>query len=174
MNYGGKIFMTPDVRIRYFNQATLRGLMRQAYGNGVWHILTMVANPRSFKFRYFAPFGFVGWLVLFGVLSLVHWIFLIPLLLACGCYAMAAMAVAFQIASKDDWRMLFCVPPVMLAYHLAYGIGTWAGVWRFLVFGREYRERARRGSQIPDPQHPPQLGRNALPEEEIAKLKYDP
>lgn len=170
MRYGGRIFMTPEIRIRYFNQATLRGLMRQAYGNGVYHILTMVANPAAFKVRYFAPFAFVLWLTFFGLLSLVHWAFLIPLLGACAAYALAAVAVALQIGASDDWRLALYVPPCMLGYHVAYGVGTLAGVVRFLVFGGEHRAKARRGSAIPDPVCPPRLGLNALSEDEIARL----
>lgn len=170
MRYGGKIFMTPEIRVRYFNQATLWGLMRQAYGNGVYHILTMVANPSAFKVRYFAPFAFVLWLAVFGLLSCVHGMFLVPFLVACGLYAVAAMFVALQIASSEDWRLAFYVPPCMFGYHVAYGVGTLVGVVRFLVFGAEDREKARRGSRIPDLSRPPRLGQKALSEEEIAGL----
>jgi glycosyltransferase involved in cell wall biosynthesis len=167
---GGKIFMSPRIRIRYFNQATLRGLLRQAYGNGVWHVLTIVANPRSFKIRYFAPFGFVMWWIAFGVLAALHSAFVWPLVAAAALYAVLLAVVAVQVGRDAGWAEGLFSPIVVLPYHVAYGLGTLAGLFKFGVFGRDYRQRARRGSQFPDPDHPPRLGTEALPESEIADL----
>jgi len=167
---GGKIFMTPEIRVRYFNQATLRGLLRQAYGNGVWHVLTIIANPQSFKFRYFAPFGFVMWWIVFGLLAVWQRVFLWPLAAAAGLYAILLGIVAVQTTRQAGWRVGLFSPLCVLPYHVAYGLGTLVGLFKFGIFGRDYRERARRGSQFPDPDHPPKLGAEALPEEEIAAL----
>jgi len=170
LSAGGRIFMSPAIRIRYFNQATLRGLLRQAYGNGVWHVLTIVANPRSFKLRYFAPFGFVMWWLVFGLLTALDGGFAWALLAAAVPYAIMLAAVAVQVGRNAGWAEGLFSPFVVLPYHLAYGLGTLVGLFRFGVVGRDYRERARRGSQFPDPAHPPRLGTEALPESEIAKL----
>ncbi len=167
---GGRIFMTPAIRVRYYNQATLRGLMRQAWGNGVWHILTMVANPKAFKFRYFAPFGFVMWFIVFGLLSAVHPLSAIALLAGAVPYLLLLSLVSAQVGRRHGWGLAPLVPVCVLPYHTAYGLGTLAGLFKFGLFGREYRRRAREGSRLPDPANPPQLGQNAISEEEIAAL----
>jgi glycosyltransferase involved in cell wall biosynthesis len=170
MHHGGKVFMTPDIRLRYYNQATLRGLMRQAYGNGIYHVLTMIANPLAFRIRYFAPCGFLLWLILFATLSFLNRAFVLPLMLAVVPYTIAAMAVAVQIGRSNGWSMAPLVPHFMFAYHAAYGAGIFGGVVRFVVFGRKEREKARQGSMIPDAANPPRLGLNAINEEELARL----
>ncbi|HSW45143.1 MAG TPA: glycosyltransferase family 2 protein [Phycisphaerae bacterium] len=170
MKYGGKIFMTPDIRVRYYNQATLRGLLRQAYGNGVWHILTMAAFPKAFKFRYFAPFAFVMWFIVFGLLTMHHPLFVIPLAAGAVPYGLLLALVTVQVGKGHGWDLAPFAPLCVLPYHVAYGLGTLAGLFKFGLFGSEYRRRAREGSRIPDPANPPRLGQNALSEEEIAAL----
>ncbi|UCG32263.1 MAG: glycosyltransferase family 2 protein, partial [Phycisphaerales bacterium] len=49
LRYGGKIFQTPAIRLKYYNQATLRGLCRQAYRNGVWNLLMLWANASTWR-----------------------------------------------------------------------------------------------------------------------------
>lgn len=167
LRYGGKIYQTPAIRVRYYNQATLRGLIRQAYRNGFWNVLTLVANPASFRIRYFAPFGFDLWLIVLGLLAPLHPLFLAILLIGLGIYGLFVLAVAVQIARADGWRL---APYVLLAvpsYHVCYGLGTFVGIARFLVLGRNARARARAGSRVPDPAHPPRLGTRARPIAEV-------
>jgi glycosyltransferase involved in cell wall biosynthesis len=171
MNFGGKVFMTPAIRIRYFNQSRLRGLVRQAWGNGVWHILTVVANPKAFRLRYFAPFAFVMWLIVFGLLSLLHPLLAIPLAAGALAYALLLVLVTVQVARRDGWDLAPLVPLCVAPYHVAYGLGTLVGLFKFGLFGGEYRRRAREGSRIPDPAHPPRLGQRAMSEAEIADLE---
>jgi hypothetical protein len=170
MRYGGRILMTPAIRVRYFNRATLWGSMRQAWGYGYYHFVTMMANPQSFKFRYYAPLGFVMWLVVFGLLSLFHTGFVIPLLLALVPYALVVILVTMQVGRRHGWDLVPYVPVCVFCYHVAYGIATFVGLIRFGLFGGEHRRRAREGSRIPDPANPPRLGQHALSEAEIAEL----
>ena len=171
MAHGGKIFMTPDIRLRYFNQATLCGLLRQAYGNGVWHVLTIVAYPKAFKWRYFGPAGFVLWFITMGVLWLVHAVSAVPLMIGALAYALFLVIVALQVGARHGWGLGPFVPLCVLPYHCAYGIGTLVGLFRFGLFDSASRRRAREGSRIPDPANPPRLGQNALGEDEVAALQ---
>jgi glycosyltransferase involved in cell wall biosynthesis len=170
MRYGGKIFQTPAIRVRYYNQPTLRGLLRQACRNGFWSVLALVANPASFRFRYFAPFGFDLWLVVLALLAPWHSIFLALLLVGLGLYALFLLAVTARIAWSEGWTLLPYVLVAVPAYHVCYGLGSFAGIGRFLIGGRADRECARAGSRIPDPAHPPRLGTRARPVEEVERL----
>jgi succinoglycan biosynthesis protein ExoA len=170
MRYGGRIYQTPAIRVRYYNQATLRGLCRQAFRNGVWHVLALVANPASFKFRYFAPFCFDLWLVACAALGFWHVAFLVLLLTALVIYGLFLLGVSAQVGRAAGWELLAWVPAAVLSYHVCYGLGTFVGIGRFLIFGRADRARARAGSRVPDPAHPPRLGTRALPTAEVEKL----
>ena len=149
LRYGGQIFQTPKISVRYYNQATLRGLLRQAFRNGKWHVLALIGNLSSFKFRYFAPFGFDCWLLGFALLSLVNPIFHWPLLAAIGIYAFMAVLVTLQISGSHGWAVACLVPSSMFCYHMVYGLGSLAGVVRFGIFGRDARRRAQEGSRPP-------------------------
>lgn len=173
MQHGGKIFQTPDIKIKYYNQAKLSGLCRQAYGNGLWNLPMLLANPTTFRFRHFATFGFDLWLVVFGLLSFWHGVFLIPLLFAVGMYALFLLVVTAQVGAEEGWSLAPLVPVAVACYHVTYGLGTAASIWRILTMGAAERGRIRAGSRIPDLQHPPRLGQNALPEEEAARLRTD-
>lgn len=144
---GGRIFKTPKIVVRYYNQATLRGLFRQAYRNGKWHVLSLLGNPASFKVRYFAPFAFVCWMIGFGILSFVHPVFTLPLAVAGAIYLLAAVIVTAQIARSHGPGVACIVPLGMFGYHVTYGLGTFEGLVRFGLFGRETRRRAREGSR---------------------------
>ena len=170
---GGKIFQTPAVKLKYYNQATLRGLCRQAYGNGLWNLLMLWANASTWRFRYFATFFFDLWLVLFGMLSIWKPVFLYPLLLAVGLYALMLLVVMVQVGFRKGWSLVLLVPFSVFCYHVTYGLGTAAGLWRFLIMGAGERERLRAGSRLPDPDHPPKLGQSAMPAEEVEKLWED-
>ena len=149
LQYGGKIFKTPKIVVRYYNQSTLRGLYRQAFRNGMWHVLSLLGNPASFKFRYFAPFGFVCWLLTFGVLSLLHPLFLVPMLGCLVVYGAVAAWVTVQLGREYGPVVAGCVPTSMFSYHVAYGLGTVVGLVRFGLFGGNARRRARAGSRPP-------------------------
>jgi succinoglycan biosynthesis protein ExoA len=149
LRYGGKIFKTPKIVVRYYNQRTLRGLLRQAFRNGMWNVLTLIANPWSFRIRYFAPYGFVCWLLVFGLLSILYPVFLWPLLGPLVIYAILALWVTLQIARSQGLSVAACVPIAMLCYHIAYGVGTFGGLVRFCLFGADIRRRAREGSRPP-------------------------
>jgi glycosyltransferase involved in cell wall biosynthesis len=147
LQHGGKIFKTPRIVVRYYNQRTLRGLFRQAYRNGKWHVLSLLGNPASFKVRYFAPFAFVCWLIGFGVLSMIHPVFALPLAVAGVMYLLLAATVTVQVARSDGPGVACIVPFAMFGYHVTYGLGTFEGLIRFGLFGRETRRRAREGSR---------------------------
>jgi succinoglycan biosynthesis protein ExoA len=149
LQHGGKIFKTPKVVVRYYNQARLVGLLRQAFRNGQWHVLALLGNPASFKIRYFAPFGFDCGLIGFEVLSLWHPMFVWPLAIGGGAYLLVMALVAAQIAVKEGLGVACWVPLSMLSYHVVYGLGTFVGLVRFGLFGAEARRRAREGSLPP-------------------------
>jgi glycosyltransferase involved in cell wall biosynthesis len=150
LHYGGKIFKTPKIVVRYYNQRTLRGLLRQAFQNGMWNVLTLIANPWSFKIRHFAPFGFVCWLLGFGLLSVFFPMLLWLLLAGLGAYAISGLWATLQIARSHGLLIACCVPSSMFLFHVAYGLGTFRGLYRFCLFNADIRRRAREGSRPPN------------------------
>jgi hypothetical protein len=125
---GGSIWHDPAIRILYYNQRTLKGLLRQALVTGQWNPWMWYVAPYSFAWRHAVPGAFVGALLgtlllaLFAPwLSLLAGVVLVP-------YLLITLTASLEQSSRYGWWMLPCLPPLFLAYHMAYGLGALWGI----------------------------------------------
>lgn len=141
---GGKIWCNPAIQTKYYGQATLGGLFKQAFGTGKWNPWTWFVASYAFAARHAVPGLFV--LGMFLVLSL--W-FLVPK----GWIAVAAILVPYfalallasvQQARRFGFVLAIPLPFLFFTYHSAYGLGTLWGAVRLLV-GATPVQRPRRG-----------------------------
>ena len=56
---GMTVYFDPRIRCTYYARPTFRGFMKQLFGNGLYHILTLRVNPRGCSPRHFVPLVFV-------------------------------------------------------------------------------------------------------------------
>lgn len=133
IEHGGKIYSTPELTAIYYNQATLAGLIRQAMRTGMWNVFTVLANQSAFKLRHFVPFAFVtGAMGLLFMVLIQSWAksILYGLL---GLYGIAAIVSTTSIWVKErNFSALFLLL-IFPTYHISYGLGTWAGIWKVLL-----------------------------------------
>ena len=132
---GGKVYMAPDLRIRYFNQATLPGILSQSFRTGMWNVMTYRINSGAFRWRHFIPFIFIVGIVLSTALSLTlpQWR-LAPLTLLVP-YALLSLVVSLQISASAGWRQVIVLPWLFFLFHASYGLGTlWGILISFLGF----------------------------------------
>jgi GT2 family glycosyltransferase len=126
---GGSIWYDPGIRIRYYNQGTLKGLLRQALVTGQWNSWMWYVAPYSVAWRHVAPAAFVS-----GLLGAVLLLFLAPLLgwLALGVallpYFAAGVVASFQQSRRYGRWMFPCLPLLFFVYHMAYGLGELWGI----------------------------------------------
>jgi GT2 family glycosyltransferase len=124
---GEKVWRTPEIHARYFNQGSMKGLLNQAYTTGKWNVWMWYLAPYSISLRHAVPGMFVLALCLgllgtvFSLLSLAPFLFLLLLHLLFGLVAGIAQGRRYGL-----W-MTPILPFLFLSYHLAYGIGTLAG-----------------------------------------------
>ena len=134
---GGKILMSPEMKIDYYARATLGGFWRQNWSNGVWAIL---------------PFAHVSGIA-------VRWRHLAPLALVLGLAGSTAaaagpgsggshgrwrlptwrriLAASVQAAWKErSVALVFLMPLVFASLHLAYGMGSVWGCVRLLALAK--------------------------------------
>jgi hypothetical protein len=126
---GGTIWRDPAIRILYYNQGTLKGLLRQAVVTGQWNPWMWYVAPYSFAWRHAAPAAFVG--ALLGVLLLalftpslgwpVAGVVFVP-------YLLATLTASVQQAARYGRWMLPLLPGVFWAYHVTYGLGALRGI----------------------------------------------
>jgi hypothetical protein len=138
---GGRIWQSSRIRSSYRPRATLGQVFRQYLQYGYWKPFVMKKHGQPARLRHLVPALFVGAVVLFAlvaVLGLGAW----PLLALLVAYAVAvgAMSAAVLLATPLPAAAALRVPAVVVAYHVAYGIGTILGAFDALVHGRG-RER---------------------------------
>lgn len=130
---GYRFYFSPDIVSYHAARATMRGQLRQKWGNGYWIGRTMRIQPRCFAPRHLIPALFVLAL-LAGLLLLPLSVW--PLLLLLFAYLACDLVFAVRGAlSQETGRLLalLTLPLLFPAVHVVYGVGTLAG----LLSGKE-------------------------------------
>lgn len=130
---GKRVWLDPAIQAKYYNQATLGGLFKQAFGTGKWNPWMWFVAPYSFAPRHAVPGLFAlalfisvglaaslswGWMSLAGILT--------P-------YAVLAVLASLEQSDRYNRRLLPFLPPLFLLYHSSYGLGTLWGALRLLI-----------------------------------------
>jgi len=127
---GGKILMSPEMKIDYYAQATLGRFWRQNWSNGMWAILPFghVAGI-AVRWRHLAPLALL--LGLAGSIAAALWTGNAWLAWSVALpYLTANIAASVQAAWKErSLTLAFRLPVVFASLHLAYGLGS---VWGFV------------------------------------------
>jgi len=125
---GYRFFFSPDIISYHAARATMRGQLRQKWGNGYWIGRTMRIQPRCFAPRHLIPAVFVLALAA-GLLALP--LSALPLLLLLSAYLLCDLAFSVRGALSQDHGKalaLITLPFLFPAVHIAYGVGTLAGL----------------------------------------------
>jgi glycosyltransferase involved in cell wall biosynthesis len=121
---GGKLFLSPLIRINYFNVPSLSRLVKQAFGNGLWLARMWFLSPPSFRMRHAIPLIFVLVLLLCLLLSpVLAWAGIVGLIVLAA-YATAAVYAAGQISGSKGVRYFFPLLGLFFIHHVMYGTGT--------------------------------------------------
>ena|GEM_PF-15444 len=144
---GFEISYDPRISSRQYLRSDFKGLVRQKAANGFWVGRTMWIRPQVFSILHFVPLCFVLALlatVLLGLFS--HWLALALLLAAYLACDLVASIIAIAKANPPHWQMA-CLPIVFFILHLAYGLGTLAGLISGCValVGDQAKPRADQG-----------------------------
>lgn len=130
--HGGRIFLTPRIRTRYFTRASAAGLWRQYFDYGLWKVRVLQKHPSTMQPRQFVPpfsVGLAAALLVTAPFDLrALWIAL-PLAAAYGIGVIAASARAALRIGAGHFLRLLLVFPIL---HFAYGTGFLLGLARFL------------------------------------------
>jgi len=119
---GGIIWMNPEIRISYYGRERIGVLLKHLFRTGRWNAFTWRAAPHAFRLRHAIPAAFTAALGLPGLGLLA--------LAAHQTGALAAAVVESRRAREPG--LLLALPPTLLAVHLAYGAGTFAGAFETL------------------------------------------
>ena len=124
---GGRIVLSPSIRLTYFCPATYEGMVRQAFRNGLWNPYTISLTGHGLGLRHFVPL----FAVVAGIaLSVAGFVF--PLLWA----VLGGLALVYLVTALTAARAASCkqgapflrTAAVFPLLHLAYGIGSLCGI----------------------------------------------
>ncbi len=132
---GGKIFLTPAIKSRYYGPSSLISLWRQYFRYGFWKLRMIKRHPRSIRPRHLAAPLFICVLWASGLLGFVNRQFLWPFMFISLSYLSASLASSFSISRRKGWRYLPLLPVAFATMHLSWGLGF---VWSLLRVGRSY------------------------------------
>jgi hypothetical protein len=129
---GGRIFLTPRVRTRYYARDSARGLWRQYFEYGLWKVRVLQKHPRMMQPRHFVPASSVALgLGLLLAAPADGRAFVLAASLA-SAYAIVVGYASVSAAARIGWSAL---PALLVAFpvlHWSYGLGSLVGLIRFL------------------------------------------
>ncbi len=131
---GGTIVLDPSIRVFYTPRGTFRRVFRQYYEYGLWKPAVMQKHGRVVSARSLAPGAFVTSVAALALLA--PWLRPAAWLLGVELATYAAAAATFGAAAvrkrEEPRRLLPRVAAVFPTFHVAYGLGTLAGLARLV------------------------------------------
>lgn len=126
---GGRIWLDPSIRSRYFSRASLHTLWRQYYQYGLYKVRVIQKRGGVASWRHLVPALFVLGLLGSVVLAVLtgQWLWL----LSCSLPYALANLLASILTARRNWRVLPLLPIIFATLHLAYGTGFLRGVWHW-------------------------------------------
>ena len=133
---GYELYLTARTHATYFARGDMKSLLEYGYRTGIWNAITLRINAACMRLRHFAPLAFVITLAVtaLAVLSakLMNYpasVFLSLFLLALGSHLLLGLVAGVQVSIRErNWAGLL-LPLAILGFHLAYGIGSLAGLF---------------------------------------------
>ncbi len=129
-----KIYLVPEVRIKYYPKADLTSFFRHTVKDGLWVILPLKYGSSLFKIRHLVPLAFVLGIILLtisGFLWKPFWFLLMTLM---ALYLIILFIGSVKIAVKEKQSLLtFHIMAALVTRHIAYGIGSMIGLVRLVL-----------------------------------------
>jgi len=131
---GGKIYLIPDVKIRYFARTSVKSIWKMFYQYGLFKPLGNKKAGRPATIRQFIPPLFVLFLI-FGVIGGLFSAFIgFAGMGGFLIYIITDLIFTFRVAAKNSKPLLFFyLPWVFFLLHLSYGLGYLHGIIKFLI-----------------------------------------
>jgi glycosyltransferase involved in cell wall biosynthesis len=135
---GGRIFLIPDIKIRYYARTSVSSTWKMYYQYGLFKPLGNKKAGRPATLRQFVPPAFVLFLVLCAVGSLITNAALLIGLSGFAFYLLANLIFTVFISKKNSRpRLMVYLPWIFFIIHISYGLGYLHGIVRFIILRRE-------------------------------------
>ena len=130
---GGKIYLLPDLQIKYKARSTYSALARNNFDNGLWNILTLyyTRNFSALSLRHFIPLLFVLSLIVPTLMMLVNP--LVGILSAFSLFVYLILIIGVSVKLNIEKRCgIFRLVLAFFSLHFSYGWGSLMGLFKVL------------------------------------------
>ena len=138
---GGKIFLIPDLVVKYYVRDTIKKTRKMYYQYGLFKPLVNKKIGSAATLRQFFPMLFVLGLIFGFALSFVHPVFLYLYISIIAIYF--AGAISFSFMDAKEKKEIIYLPFIFLTVHLAYGWGYLIGLSKVLT-GKSFNSQIHR------------------------------
>lgn len=143
INAGGKIWMSKDIRSKYYSRGSLKKLWRQYFQYGFWRIRTIQKLKKPATIRQVIPLAFVFSFLSLIVASIIFRPLVYLLLAEIILYLFGLALGAVHVGLKSGFLYGLMSPVIFIILHFAYGLGGIWGIFRFVLL---------RGKGMPKPE----------------------
>jgi succinoglycan biosynthesis protein ExoA len=133
---GHKLYLSSRTQAEYYAPPGLGAVLRYGFRTGKWNAITLRYRPAAMSLRHFAPLAFVVALAALALGAIVTACFGGPAGLALwavaillGLHVTGGTVAGLETALRERKSSALLLPPVILAFHIAYGVGTFAGLF---------------------------------------------
>lgn len=131
---GGKIYLIPDLKIRYFSRDKISKVRRMFYQYGLYKPLVNKKLGSPATARQFVPLLFLLGIVLGGILSVFSIYIMYTYFAILALYLAIGLFIGCKYAVKYRRPMLTLLMPYVFAnVHLSYGYGYLRGIYKILA-----------------------------------------
>jgi glycosyltransferase involved in cell wall biosynthesis len=131
---GGKIYLIPNLKIKYFARESYSKLFKMQYQYGYFGPLVDLKLKRPTRLRRYIPTLFVLSLILPLLMIPVDTRFGLVSAISLGLYILASVFFSlYELYRRKNISLFPFLAYAYLVSHISYGIGYIAGVWDFLL-----------------------------------------
>lgn len=136
INNGLKIYLSKDIRSKYFVRASFQKLFKQYFQYGYWKVYVNKKHKTVTTMRQLVPAAFV----LFNIVSIISGLFYSPLFTAYAAVISLYFTGAIYSAYKKtglQFSKMISVVYTFLILHLSYGTGYLKGILEFILLDKQ-------------------------------------
>ncbi len=128
---GGKIYLLPDIKIKYFARDKIWKVAKMFYQYGLFKPLVNKKLGTAATVRQFFPLALVVGLVCGLVLSLVWHKF--SYIYCGGLLLYFILALGFSVKSSRSIKQILIQMWTYFVVHISYGVGYIVGIWKIIT-----------------------------------------
>lgn len=136
---GGKIWLSKELKARYFVRSSFKKLFKQYFQYGYWKVYVNRKHKSLTNIRQLVPFAFVSFLILFGFLSFFSGVIFLILITVIVLYL--ALALFFSLKYYHNFFNNLKMIWAYFIVHTGYGLGYMLGIIDFLIFRKKMNKK---------------------------------